>query len=230
MTLLDLEDLDHIALGATVLGTGGGGDPTLGKLMAQQAVRRHGPIRLVALDEVADEAWLIPTAMMGAPTVLVEKIPSGTEVLDAFRMVEHHLHSRAFATLSIEAGGVNSMIPMLVAASLGIPIIDADGMGRAFPEIQMVTPSLHGVSATPMAIGDEKGNRVLLETVDNFWTERLPGPDSDGQPGLFDCGGALPHAGSGGEKGPAARDAVACPTNRPDPARHHRPRSDRSAA
>ncbi len=173
MTLLDLEALEHIALGATVLGTGGGGDPTLGKLMAQQAVSQHGPIQLLSLDEVPDDAWIIPTAMMGAPTVLVEKIPSGTEVLDAFRMVEQRLQCKAFATLSIEAGGVNSMIPMVVAASLGVPIIDADGMGRAFPEIQMVTPTLHGVSATPMAVADEKGNQVLLETPDNFWTERL---------------------------------------------------------
>ena len=173
MTLLDLEALDEIALGATVLGTGGGGDPTLGKLMAQQAVARHGPIHLLPLDEVPDEEWIIPTAMMGAPTVLVEKIPSGTEVLDAFRMLERRLHCRAVATLSIEAGGVNSMIPMVVAASLGLPIVDADGMGRAFPEIQMVTPTLHGVSATPMALADEKGNQVLLETPDNFWTERL---------------------------------------------------------
>ena len=142
MTLLDLEALDEIALGATVLGTGGGGDPTLGKLMAQQAVARHGPIQLLPLDEVPDEEWIIPTAMMGAPTVLVEKIPSGTEVLDAFRMLERRLHCRAVATLSIEAGGVNSMIPMVVAASLGLPIVDADGMGRAFPEIQMVTPTM----------------------------------------------------------------------------------------
>ena len=90
-----------------------------------------------------------------------------------FEQLEQRLGSRAFATLSIEAGGVNSMIPMVVAASLGVPIIDADGMGRAFPEIQMVTPTLHGVAATPMAIADEKGNQVLLETPDNFWTERL---------------------------------------------------------
>src|SRR5437773_625812 len=173
MTLLDLEALDEIALGATVLGTGGGGDPTLGKLMAQQAVARHGPIHLLPLDEVPDEEWIIPTAMMGAPTVLVEKIPSGTEVLDAFRMLERRLHCRAVATLSIEAGGVNSMIPMVVAASLGLPIVDADGMGRAFPEIQMVTPTLYGVSATPMALADEKANAAIIETIDNRWTERL---------------------------------------------------------
>ena len=32
---------------------------------------------------------------------------------------------------------------------MGIPLVDADGMGRAFPEIQMVTPTMYGVSATP---------------------------------------------------------------------------------
>ncbi len=172
-TLLDHDALDEIALGATVLGTGGGGDPTLGKLMAQQAVAQYGPVQLLALDEIPDDGWIIPTAMMGAPTVLVEKIPSGSEVLDAFRMLERRLQCRAVATVSAEAGGVNSMIPIVVAASLGIPLVDADGMGRAFPELQMVTPTLHGVAATPMVVADEKGNQVLLETPNNFWTERL---------------------------------------------------------
>jgi hypothetical protein len=173
MTLLDHDALDEIALGATVLGTGGGGDPTLGKLMAQQAVAQHGPVQLLALNDMPDDGWIIPTAMMGAPTVLVEKIPSGSEVLDAFRMLERHLQCRAVATVSAEAGGVNSMIPIVVAASLGIPLVDADGMGRAFPELQMVTPTLHGVAATPMVVADEKGNQALLETPNNFWTERL---------------------------------------------------------
>jgi DUF917 family protein len=173
MTLLDHNTLEDIALGATVLGTGGGGDPTLGKLMAQQAVAKHGPVQLLPLDEVPDDGWIIPTAMMGAPTVLVEKIPSGTEVLNAFRMLERRLQCKAVATVSAEAGGVNSMIPIVVAANLGVPLVDADGMGRAFPEIKMVVLTLHGVAATPMAIADEKGNQVLLETPDNFWTERL---------------------------------------------------------
>jgi DUF917 family protein len=46
-------------------------------------------------------------------------------------------------------------------------------MGRAFPEIQMVTPTLYGISATPMAIADEKGNSAILNTIDNRWTETL---------------------------------------------------------
>ncbi len=173
MMKLDAPAIQDIALGATVLGTGGGGDPTLGRLMAQQAVAQHGPISLLSLDELADKEWVIPTAMMGAPTVLVEKIPSGNEVIEAFQMVERHLQCQATATMSIEAGGVNSMIPLVVAATLRIPVLDADGMGRAFPELQMVTPTLHGVAATPMVVADEKGNQVLLQTPDNRWTERL---------------------------------------------------------
>src|SRR5262249_3592352 len=60
-----------------------------------------------------------------------------------------------------------------VAARLDIPIVDADGMGRAFPELQMVTPTMYGISATPMAIGDEKGNRAVINTPTNRWTETL---------------------------------------------------------
>lgn len=75
--------------------------------------------------------------------------------------------------MSIEAGGLNSAIPFAIAARLGLPLIDADGMGRAFPELQMVTLTLFGVSATPMALADEKGNSVIINTIDNHWTERF---------------------------------------------------------
>jgi DUF917 family protein len=61
----------------------------------------------------------------------------------------------------------------VIGAMTGIPVIDGDGMGRAYPELQMVTFTMHGVSATPMVIVDDKGNSVLLECIDNRWTERL---------------------------------------------------------
>ena len=75
--------------------------------------------------------------------------------------------------MSIEAGGINSCIPVYTAARLGLPLVDADGMGRAFPEIPMVTFSIGGVSASPMVCCDEKGNKVVLETINNAWVETL---------------------------------------------------------
>jgi len=173
MRKLGVADIEDIATGAAVLGTGGGGDPFVGKLMAIQAVEEHGPVSLIDADEVLDDALVVPSAMMGAPTVLVEKVPSGKEVFAAFDALQSYLGKEIHATLPAEAGGVNSMIPLALAATLGIPVVDSDGMGRAFPELQMVTFHLGGVSATPMMLADEKGNGILLNTADNFWTEQF---------------------------------------------------------
>jgi uncharacterized protein len=171
--MIDVADLDDIAVGGAILGTGGGGDPYIGKLMAQQAIRKYGAVRMIGLDDVGDDDLIVPCAMMGAPTVMVEKIPQGEEILVAFRRLERFLGKKINAILCAEAGGLNSTIPFVVGAMTGIPVIDADGMGRAFPELQMVTFTMHGVSATPMVIVDDKGNSIVLECVDNRWTERL---------------------------------------------------------
>jgi hypothetical protein len=172
-SMISAADLDDIAVGGAILGTGGGGDPYIGKLMAQRAIRKHGPVRMIDVEEVDDEALVVPCAMMGAPTVMVEKIPEGQEILVAFRKLEKFLGKKIGAILCAEAGGLNSTIPFVIGAMTGIPVIDGDGMGRAYPELQMVTFTMHGVSATPMVVVDDKGNTVLLECIDNRWTERL---------------------------------------------------------
>lgn len=173
MRELDVEHIEDLATGAAILGTGGGGDPYIGKLMAIQAIERHGPVTMIEPDEVPADALVIPSAMMGAPTVMVEKIPRGDETVQAFRALEKYMDQEAYATMSIEAGGLNSTVPLAVAATLDMPIVDADGMGRAFPEIPQTTLTLGDVSATPMAMADEKENAVFLETIDNAWTERF---------------------------------------------------------
>ena len=173
MKKIDVEDLQHIATGAAILGAGGGGDPLVGKLMAEQAIRAHGPVTVIDADEVADDALIIPSAMMGAPSVMLEKLPSGEEPEAAFRALERYMGKTASAVVSIEAGGLNSCIPIYTAATLGLPLVDADGMGRAFPELPMVSFSLGGVSATPMVVCDERGNKVVLETATNAWSETI---------------------------------------------------------
>ena len=170
---ITVDNLDDFATGATVLGTGGGGDPYIGKLMAEQAIEEFGPVELLDPRDVPDDEYVVPSAMLGAPTVMVEKLPRGTEALSAFEALETYLGQEAYATMSIEAGGLNSTVPIAVAAATGLPLVDADGMGRAFPEVQMVTLTLGGISATPMSIADEKENSVFLDTVDNAWAENF---------------------------------------------------------
>lgn len=164
---LTVQDLHDLALGAAFLGTGGGGDPYVGRLMAEQELLAGGRITLVAPDELPSDALVIPTAMMGAPTVLVEKLPAGTEAVESLRTLERYLGRAAYATMPIECGGINSTIPLVVAARLGIPVVDADGMGRAFPELQMETFHVYGVSGTPMVITNEYGDSTIVNARDN---------------------------------------------------------------
>ena len=173
MRYLDEQAIEYITLGAAFLGTGGGGDPYIGKLMAIAAIRKYGPVQLISAETVPDDALVIPVAGMGAPSVSIEKLPNGSEFSRTFDALSRYMGKEVYATIPIEAGGTNSMVPIIVAAERGIPLVDGDGMGRAFPELQMVTFHLHGVSSTPLALTDAKGNVALLETIDNQWSERL---------------------------------------------------------
>jgi DUF917 family protein len=166
-------ELPDLARGAAVLGTGGGGNPYIGRLLAEQAILERGPVRLLSADEIPDDAVVAQVAMMGAPTVMVEKLPAGTELERALEALGASLPGPITHVTCGEAGGINSTIPFVAAARTGLPLIDADGMGRAFPELQMLIPGMYGASATPMALADEKGNTLVLRTIDNRWTERL---------------------------------------------------------
>ena len=171
MRLLHEENIEDIAIGAAVLGSGGGSDPYIGLLMAREAIRQYGPVELYTLDELDDADLIAPTAGMGAPTVIVEKLPAGDDVIRAFHALGKYLGREPRATMSIEAGGMNSIRPIYVGARLGIPVVDCDGMGRAFPEIQMTVLSAKGISASPFVMADERGNILVMNTVSDQWVE-----------------------------------------------------------
>ncbi len=77
--LLDEPALRSLARGCAVLGTGGGGDPHIGLLLALQAIEEVGPTELVDLADLPDDALIMPCGMVGAPTVHIEKIENGGE-------------------------------------------------------------------------------------------------------------------------------------------------------
>ncbi|MCP4380149.1 MAG: DUF917 domain-containing protein [Hyphomicrobiales bacterium] len=163
MRTIGLDDLDDLCRGAAILGTGGGGDPYIGGLLAAGAIRTNGPATLWSLDETPDDALIVAVGGMGAPTVAIEKIPNGDEYLWALEALERQLGRQVDAVIPFEAGGMNSTIPVMVAARRGLPVVDGDGMGRAFPELQMETFNVYGVPAAPMAVVNEWGDSVVIE-------------------------------------------------------------------
>ena len=170
---LDRSNLPAFARGCAILGAGGGGDADVGLLMALQAVDDHGPVDVVDLEALAPEGLVMPCGGIGAPTVSIEKLERGDEGDRLRAALEEIRGMPVVALMASEIGGSNGVMPIVWAARMGLPLVDADGMGRAFPEVPMVTMELAGVPASPCVLTDALGNVVTFRAVDGAWLERL---------------------------------------------------------
>merc|ERR1711988_427743 len=56
----------------------------------------------------------------------------------------------------------NAVEPLVVGAQLGVPVVDADGMGRAFPQLQMISWLVEGAVFCPTVLSDDMGNCISI--------------------------------------------------------------------
>src|SRR5262252_272337 len=171
--LLDPDALHALARGCAVLGAGGGGDPYLGLLQSLQATEDYGPVALVDIDELPADSLIMPCGGIGAPTVSIEKIENGDEGSRLREHLEFVTGGKVAALMAAEIGGSNGLLPAAWAARMRLPLVDADGMGRAFPEVPQVTMHLAGISPSPAVMTDERGNLVVFRAISGHWMERL---------------------------------------------------------
>ncbi len=157
------DDLESIAIGAGILGTGGGGNPYRGKLLARRHLREGGRMSVVSLDDLPDDALGVSVGGMGAPVIGIERIIRGDEALTALRRLEQRLGRPVTHVVPGEVGGSNSTIPLVVSAQSGLPVVDADGMGRAFPELQQTTFFIEGAPPSPAAIADYRHSTLVFD-------------------------------------------------------------------
>ncbi|MGW3348163.1 DUF917 domain-containing protein [Nonomuraea rubra] len=168
-----MNDIPALARGCAVLGTGGGGDVRTGSLAAIRAIREYGPVPLVKLDDLPGDALILPLSGIGAPTVSHEMIHGEDEPKRIAEEAERLFGRPPSAIMSSEIGGANGVAPVAWAAQLGVPLLDADGMGRAFPEVQMVSMYVAGIPADLVIMSDVAGNVVTIRPVDGLWSERI---------------------------------------------------------
>ena len=159
-------------MGAVFLATGGGGDPYVPRLMAQRVIDEHGPVDLIAVEDLDDDAYVVGIGGVGAPTASLELLPSLDDAAQILEIFEEHVGRKVDAVVSFEIGGANSLIPIVAAAGRGIPVVDGDGMGRALPEAQMMTYPIAGVAPTPAVALDYEGNYATLTTGNTLTYER----------------------------------------------------------
>lgn len=164
-----LDDLEALGTGAGILGTGGGGHPRVGRLRLQTLLEDDNypdAVEVVQPKDLPADATVASVGGMGAPTIGVEKFPNGNEELRALRSIEKFSGRDVDALIPGEIGGVNSIVPLCVSAMTGLPVVDADGMGRAFPELQMDTFFIYDQPVNYAAISDERANVVTYQDID----------------------------------------------------------------
>jgi uncharacterized protein len=170
-----LDDIQPIALGAGILGTGGGGNPYLGALHLREVMRQHGSASIIDPSDLPDDALVPMVGFIGAPTASIEKMEEGNELVRAIRLLEKHIGREMDALGIAEIGGANSIAPLVASLQTRIPVVDGDAMGRAFPELPMSVFFFHAnASITPLALVDAGGNSVIVpHTASARWAERL---------------------------------------------------------
>jgi DUF917 family protein len=146
--------LEDVLLGSCILGVGGGGPRVLGQSLLE-LVKKLGVPMIATPDDVADTAWMAVSACAGSPTAAaVDPFPYQVATV-AYRELESRTEKRFDYVLAGELGAGNSFIPMLVAAKLGLPLVDASGARRAMTTLPEATFAANGVPVAPIVTADE---------------------------------------------------------------------------
>jgi DUF917 family protein len=170
---LDLSNLPALARGCAVLGAGGGGDPALALVMASLAVEEHGPVGVLAPEEIAGDMLVMPCGPTGASAIADERVWSGDEGRILREAVEADRGRAVGALMPFQAGGAGGVLPVTWAARMGLPLADADGMGRAFPGLHQQAMNLAGVGASPIVLANAHGDTVTVRAADDARADRL---------------------------------------------------------
>jgi DUF917 family protein len=170
---ISLDDIEALAVGAWVLGTGGGGSPYLGLLNMRRLYAEGHRVSLMSPFDLGDEDWVAVVSNMGAPLVGQERLADSCSVARAVELQEALLGAKFRAVMSLEIGGGNGIQPMMAAAHLDLPVVDADTMGRAYPEAQMTSVAVGELRSYPCVLYDPRGIEAVVTKVPSWkWMER----------------------------------------------------------
>ena len=171
--VISLDDIEALAVGAWVLGTGGGGSPYLGLLNMRRLYAEGRRVELMSPFDLADDDWVAVVSNMGAPLVGQERLADSHNIARAVEIQEGLLGSKFRAVMSLEIGGGNGIQPLMAAAHLGLPVVDADTMGRAYPEAQMTSVAVGDLRPYPCVLYDPRGIEAVVTKVPSWkWMER----------------------------------------------------------
>src|SRR5437667_7737649 len=96
------EEIESIAIGAWILGTGGGGSPYLALLNLRKLYAQGTVVSLLDPADLADDDPVAVVSNMGAPLVGQERLTDPATIAHAVTMMEEVIGRRFRAIMSLE--------------------------------------------------------------------------------------------------------------------------------
>src|SRR6266850_4586647 len=171
---ISADDIESLAVGAWILGTGGGGSPYLGLLNLRRLYAEGYRVQLMSPFDLADDDRVAIVSNMGAPLIGQERLADSRNIARAVEIQEEYSGQKFRAVMSLEIGGGNGIQPLMAAAHLGLPVVDGDTMGRAYPEAQMTSVAVGDLRPYPCVLYDPRGIEAVVTRVPSWkWMERV---------------------------------------------------------
>jgi hypothetical protein len=172
--VLDRQAIDDILVGCSYLGCGGGGRLSEGLAQLEDDWKAERRFELLSVADLGDDEWAASPYGLGstAPQSPEQQarfadLPRNPEaaVEGSFRLLSAYLRRPFVAVIAGELGPWSTAAAMSTAARLGIPMLDADRVGRATPEATQDSILVAGLSTTPLAAVTSFGDSLILEKV-----------------------------------------------------------------
>ncbi|MEJ8851098.1 DUF917 domain-containing protein [Variovorax rhizosphaerae] len=176
--LEDEADIDAFIAGLVLLGTGGGGNPLKGKAALLEALDRGGKLAWTPIDRLPPDA--AACALTGVGSIAPGRALSAEERIAqgyllgplpeppmhrALRAMEEARGAPISVIFATELGGSKGAVPLAVAATLGLAMVDGDCCGRAVPEMTQISLVRAGCTAVPACFADPWGTVAVVSEV-----------------------------------------------------------------
>jgi DUF917 family protein len=168
-------DCEDFVRGCNIMGLGGGGWPEIGLKYLLEGLSEGLVLEWIDVDDIADDSWTATVLAVGtmAPDsdeakaeiekIGIKPIMAGKEMEAALTELADYAGVTLSAMVPCELGATNTPVPMVAAARINLPVVDADYSGRAVPEWMQATPFLFNKPSYPCASVDEWGNVCIIK-------------------------------------------------------------------
>lgn len=166
ITNVNHHNLPALCKGSAFLGSGGGGRIDELRPTVELALAKWGAIPILDMQSLKDDDYIAAIILAGSPPPY--ETSTQPKMLPVLERVKKDLKKPLKAIMPCEVGGTNTLTPLCIAQQSGLPVLDADLMGRGFPEFTMVTPNLYGIPPFYTYIGNLETGEVIKLDSNNY--------------------------------------------------------------